>query len=89
MTNPHTFNIIPFSTKLAVMRTARGLNQAELARELGIDPALISRYENGLKPSSEQIKNLEKFFGADFNHPEIEQAIRTLSGARELAVLAA
>lgn len=87
MTNLHTFNIIPFSTKLAVIRTARGLNQYELAEKMGIDKSLISRYENGLKPSSDQIENLEKVLNVDFNHPDIENALRVLGV--ELSALAA
>lgn len=87
MTNLHTFNIIPFSIKLAVMRTARGLNQYELAEKIGIDKTLISRYENGLIPSSSHLDKLEAFFGVTFDHPDIESALHVLVNT-ELAIAA-
>lgn len=87
MTNLHTFNIIPFSTKLAIIRTARGLNQYELAEKLGIDKTLISRYERGLQPSPSKIEEIEKALNVEFDHPDVENALRVLIGT-ELAIAA-
>lgn len=85
MSNPHTFNIIPFSTKLAVMRTARGLTQAKLAQSVGIDQAKISQYENGLTPTPAHLDKIESFFGVTFNHPNIENALQALVNPEPIA----
>lgn len=46
------------------LRTAKGLTQVDVARELGIDQANISAYENGKwMPRRSTAKKLAKIYG--------------------------
>lgn len=84
MTTLNTFNVVPFSTRLTLMRIGRRLSQAQLSKETGIDQALISRYENGLVPTDEHIKRLEATFGIEFNHPKVEEAANVFCGTYQI-----
>jgi Fic family protein/DNA-binding XRE family transcriptional regulator len=48
-------------------RETKGLKTREVAQELGIDQALISKFENGSrKPTKEQVARLANFLGIDY-----------------------
>ena len=61
MVDPQDTSILAGST-IAKAREMRGLNQAELARAVGVDPAYLSRLEAGKKNPT--IKNFYKFLAA-------------------------
>jgi transcriptional regulator with XRE-family HTH domain len=87
MTTKQIYNVIPFSTRLTLMRVGRRLSQAQLAKEVDIDQALISRYENGLIPTEQHIKKLEDFFGVEFTHPKVEEAASVFCGTYKFDTL--
>lgn len=80
MSQKHSFTTVPFSTRLTLMRVGRRMSQAELAKSVEIDQAIISRYENGLAPSTEHVEKFEDFFGVEFDHPKVEEAVQIFSG---------
>lgn len=46
---------------LTALRSAKSISKAELARAVGVDRTLITRFENGERPASQiQIQNLAK-----------------------------
>ena len=63
---------IPFETsaksigeKIITYRKLRGLSQKQLARQLGIDPGTLSKWERDKqKPSESFIKDLTEFFNS-------------------------
>lgn len=74
-----TFSVVPFSVRLAVIRAARLLSQADVAEMIGVDKSLISRYERGLAPTGSHVEAIEKALNVDFDAPEMEQAFKVLS----------
>jgi len=49
--------------RIKELRESKGLNQKQLAQELGVSPNTISQYENGLRaPDIDMIKKLCRFF---------------------------
>jgi hypothetical protein len=79
MTISVTFSVIPFSVRLAVIRAARLLSQADVSEMTGIDQSLISRYERGLAPTERHVEAIEKALNVDFDAPEMERAFKVLS----------
>lgn len=79
MTVSLSFNVIPFSVRLAVIRAARLLSQSDIAEMTGIDQATISRYERGLRPTDRHVEAIEMALNVDFDAPELEQAFKVLS----------
>jgi transcriptional regulator with XRE-family HTH domain len=58
----------PFGTRLKELRTMRGLDRAQLADLVGVTPAAISHYENGLRGVSvPQAARLAKALGVTLN----------------------
>lgn len=43
-----------YSKSIKIIRSATGLNQNDFAKVVGLDPSLISRYESGERPASEE-----------------------------------
>ena len=53
----------PFGAKIYAMRTAKHITQAELANELGVTPAAVSKWERDLTiPDIDSLINLADFF---------------------------
>ncbi|MDX1127469.1 helix-turn-helix domain-containing protein [Sinorhizobium medicae] len=52
----------------------RDLSQADIARELGADKSLVSRWFSGMLPKEDYLKRLAALFGTDvhglFRHPD-------------------
>lgn len=86
MTISLSFNIIPFSVRLSVVRAARLLSQADVAEMTGIDQATISRYERGLPPTNHHVEAIEKALNIDFDAPHVEEALKVLSCTPENGV---
>ena len=51
-----------FGDRLAALRMARGLSQAELAKKVGITQGAIGNYETGSSPKQEIADKLAEFF---------------------------
>ncbi len=61
------FNKFKMKTLLKNAREQKGLKTREVAQILGIDQALISKFENGTrKPTKEQVLKLASLLGIDF-----------------------
>lgn len=62
----------------------RGLTQADLAREIGADKSLVSRWFSGTTPNKEYQIKLAAFFGTDeegiFRHPYDDWLTKFLRG---------
>jgi len=62
----------------------RGLEQGELAREIGADKGLVSRWFHGSAPGVEWQEKLAAFFECDpdalFRHPDDDWMARFLKG---------
>lgn len=60
-------NELPFfGRKLKVLREARGLNQAELARALGVSRETVSYYEvRASNPTAELVSKVAAFFNVE------------------------
>lgn len=62
----------------------RGLSQVDIARELGADKSIVSRWFNGTTPSREYQERLGALFGTDaeglFRHPDDDWMARFLRG---------
>lgn len=85
MTISLSFNVIPFSVRLSVVRAARLLSQADVAEMTGIDQSLISRYERGLSPAPHHVEAIEMALNIDFDAPEMERAFKVLSCPQEVS----
>lgn len=54
---------------LRMLRKQRGLNQKELADVLGLQPAALSKYENGSnEPGIGMLKSMANFFGVSVDY---------------------
>jgi Fic family protein/DNA-binding XRE family transcriptional regulator len=61
------FKVIKMKSLLKNAREQKGLKTREVANALGIDQALISKFENGTrKPTKEQVSKLASFLDIDF-----------------------
>lgn len=78
MSDMSYYDVAPFSVRLKIVRTVRRLPQGVVAREIGIDPSSISRWEAGLPAPVKHVQALEKFFNLKFDGPEVEQALQLL-----------
>jgi len=62
----------------------KGLNQAELGREIGADKSVVSRWYSGSSPTEEWQNKLASFFEIDrealFRHPEDDWIRRFFEG---------
>lgn len=57
-----------FSKRLKALRESAGLNQSQLAEELGVSRGSISYYENGERvPDIDFLYNVSKYFGISFD----------------------
>lgn len=43
-----------YGKSIKIIRSATGLNQNDFAKVVGLDPSLLSRYESGERPLSEE-----------------------------------
>lgn len=75
----NNFSVVPFSIRLAIVRAARLLTQADVADLTGLDRSIINRYERGLSPAPQHVEAIEKALNVDFDAPEMEQAFKVLS----------
>lgn len=71
---------IPFAIRLATVRAARSLTQADVSDRTGIDRSIISRYERGLMPSKNHLQLIEDALQISFDDPQVEEAITRLAG---------
>lgn len=78
------------STRIQQARKARGLTQAQLANEVGIDPATVSRYESGrLVPDVAVLVNICEALGlvltrlVDLSAVEAVHLMRSTAGRLE------
>lgn len=70
---------IPIATKLKVFRAILDLRQDDVSKEAQLDPAAISRFEDGLIPSGNSRAKLEGFFGSGvFDDPQVTSAISVI-----------
>ena len=70
------FDAIPIATKLKVFRAILNLKQDDVSKGAQLDPAAISRFEDGLTPSENSRVKLEGFFGDGvFDDPVVTSAI--------------
>jgi DNA-binding XRE family transcriptional regulator len=44
-------------------RTAKGMTQSQLAEAVGTDQAMVSRWENGVRPNEESMRKLREVLG--------------------------
>lgn len=62
----------------------RGLKQSDIARELGADKSIVSRWFHGTSPSDFWIERLAAFFGCEkeslFRHPDDDWMAAFLRG---------
>lgn len=57
-----------FSEILKELRTAAGIGQVALAKELGVSKGIISLWENGLRePTMSNLISLSEFFGVSID----------------------
>lgn len=55
-----------FGAEIRKYRQARGLLVREAAAQLGIDPSMLSKYENGhILPNREFVSKIAKFYSVD------------------------
>ena len=75
--------------KIKALRKARGLNQTQMAKELGVHFQTISRYERGvLEPSSEVLSVLAQKFHVNANFLlECQELSQTLPPGTDLTFL--
>ena len=72
-----------FSKQLQKLRRARGLTQEQLARQLGVSPQAVSKWENGGYPEGDLIPVLADLFGVSVSYlygreeekPSLEQQV--------------
>ena len=83
---------ISFARILACVRESQALSKAALARAAGIDPAVITRLEQGLRPTPDVVQTLNDVLGVDLTSQEVRAAVSILSAggirvARDMQVL--
>lgn len=59
---------LPFNQKLMLLRKNKNLSQRELAKEIGLGVANITRYENGRIPTASVLVKLSDFFGVSIDY---------------------
>ena len=59
-----------FGEKVRLLRTRKRLSQQELAKELGLNPRMIGRYESGesCPRTMDGYRKIADFFDVDFNY---------------------
>ena len=62
----------PIENPIRLRRKKMGLTIAELARLIDVTPSIITRYENGYKPSYERLETLAGALGVSINQLRIE-----------------
>lgn len=70
---------VSFARILASVREAQALTKADLARQAGVDPAVITRLEQGLRPTPDMIKTLSDALGVNLGSAEVRAAVSVLS----------
>ena len=69
MTNVRKMIATIYTERIKYLRTEKGLSQEDLAKELGVSNAIISRWENGLRePSMSSLIALAKFFHVSIDY---------------------
>ena len=64
MGDPNKDKFEPFRKNLKVLINNRGMNQADMAAELGMSTAALSRYLNGVRsPDLEYVIKIANYFG--------------------------
>lgn len=75
---------------IAEWAEARGLKQADLARELDADKSLVSRWFSGATPSEKWQEALAAFFGCEpeslFRHPDDDWLSRFFRGREQAEI---
>lgn len=65
----------------------RNLTQTDVAREVGADKSLVSRWYGGIVPKNDYLESLAALFGTDvhglFRHPDEDWLARMLRGRNE------
>lgn len=70
---------VSFARILAAVRESQALSKAALAREAGVDPAVITRLEQGLPPTPDMIQTLSQALGVNLASSEVRAAVSLLS----------
>lgn len=65
---------ISLATRIKLARTAKNMTQKTLADISDIDPGQLSKYENGLTPTPENLEKIQKALGVNLNDPRFIQA---------------
>lgn len=79
--------------RIRSLRVGKGLSQQDAAKRLGLQPAALSHFENGLRvPSFENLRKLADFYSVSVDYllgrveeptasgPEAEALFRTIDG---------
>jgi DNA-binding XRE family transcriptional regulator len=62
-----------FGRKLRLHRTHQGLSQRALARQIGVDPDTVSRWESGeWRPDKRTLGKVRQFLGGAFINPRLD-----------------
>lgn len=60
---------MPFNERLRLLRTQKGLSQAELAKFIKVSKSSINMYERGERePNLETLENIADFFNVDMDY---------------------
>lgn len=66
--------------RIKELRTARNLNQVELARELCVSKQTVSNWENdNIQPSIEMLMKISKFFNVTTDYMLGNESIKTVN----------
>lgn len=71
-----------YGQAVAAARAAAGLSVVEFSKVLGVTHPVISRIENGLKPSEMMDQKIRDYFGFDPASDEVQELVATLAGER-------
>lgn len=86
-------NSAEFAQQLTAAREKKGINRAELARRIGIEPSTVSKYEGALRtPTPERTAQINTVLGSELQLPASAAAaaapakkVMTLAGAIKAA----
>lgn len=69
-----------YGRAVAASRAARGLTVTGFAKKLNVTHPVVSRIENGLRPSEDMAEKITQFLGFDPASPEIQDLVAKLAG---------